>query len=429
MSPQPDPSSAVVGTFREASMHFTHFVNDAFKEFAVTKKSDHSSKDVIEKESLEAAAIDVFKKANIQLTDAEIEGIRKQEPGDGGIAKSEFSEIVYEILHNQIVHEMSLLRQKKLALTANNAEGNNSSSAPANRPAIDRIPNFQKDKENFLVDVGTAECGFYAYTRIDAKTVKATNSKKVPVNFLDDCVVAQHPDLLAKLVKENFGTTEGNISFGLTGANREKYLKDPEPINNLFAALGKKIPKLNWFILSGQKEAQSEFIAVQYLADKCGFGKVDAVIGAGSGSCQMSSSSVIASIPVGNKTPDKEPLLGASSQDKIYSWIARVSHEMKKANMRPSPGTFVGISAMFHAAKAAGIAGSSLSKKDAINGFDTALTKMIAENDQRNMYNVAMARTLILFLLTDDSKIFFQRNWKIGDEEMVANWTLGLVSK
>lgn len=419
----PPGSSAVVATFREASKHFTEFVNDVFQEFAAKKAGE--TKDVIESGKLEAAAIAVFKKAQIQLTDVEVEGITRQGT-DVGIGKSEFSEIVYEVLHNQIVHEMGLLRQKKLALTKC-VETNTSSSAPANRPAVDRIPNFKGEQNIFIVDVGTAESGFYAYT-IDANSVKATNTKKVPVDFLNDCIGKQDADLLVNLVNQEFKTTEGHISFGLTGANREKYLNDPEPFNKLFDAVKKRIPKLHWFILSAKKEAQSEFAAVQYLAEKCGFGKVDAVIGAGSGSCQASSSNTVSSIPVGNKTPDKEPLVGTSSQDKIYSWIARVASEINKANMQQLPGTFVGISAMFHAAKAANIAGSALTKKDAISGFDAALTKMVAENDARNMYNVAMARTLLLFLLADDGRIFFQRNWVIGDEEFVANWTLGLVS-
>jgi len=418
----PPGSSAVVATFREASKHFTQFVNDAFQEFA-TKKAD--TKEVIESSKLEAAALAVFEKAQIKLTDVEVEGITRQGTA-AGIAKSEFSEMVYEILHNQIVQEMGLLRQKKLALTKC-METSISPSAPANRPAVDHIPNFKGEKDIFIVDVGTAESGFYAYT-VGADSIQATNTKKVPVDFLNDCIGKQDANLLVTLVKQEFKTTSGHISFGLTGANREKYLLDPEPFNKLFKALKKSIPKLHWFVLSAKTEASSEFLAVQYLAEKCGFGKVDAVIGAGSGSCQASSSKIVASIPVGNKTPDKEPLVGASSQEKIYSWVARVSTEINKANMQPLPGTCVGISAMFHAAKAANIAGSTLTKKDAIDGFDAALIKMIAENDARNMYNVAMARTLLLFLLTDDGKIFFQRNWKIGDEEFVANWTLGVVS-
>lgn len=424
--PPPSPSAVVV-TFKEASKNFSRYVDEVFQEFAGSK-CDESGRETIEISRIEDAASALFNKAQIQLTDVQLEGIKRG--ASKALIKEDFHDVGYEVLQDHVAAELSLSKKRREELLAKCAafQGFASRDAtPSDRPALDRIPDFTHDQKIYIMDVGTTEVGFYIYERTGNAGIKPLNTKKVPMSFLDECISEQKTDKIVKVIQEEYGSTDVKVNIGFTGANRERYLKERGIFDTFFELLVREIPNLTWFILSGTTEARSEFRAVQFLAEKLGFGKVDGVVGAGGGSCQVSTSTNLFSIPVGNKTPEKEPPVGATSQDKIYSWILKVGLEIAKNHITPIPGSFVGISAVYHAAKAAEIAGSTVTKNEAIKAFDVALAKAIAANDARTMYNLTLVRTVLSVIIMDGEKIFFQRNWRIGEDDFVASWTLGLI--
>jgi len=281
-----------------------------------------------------------------------------------------------------------------------------------------------------VVDIGSGEVGFNSFT--DSHGSVQMKNVKVSLNFLKDVIEKSAVDDFAAQVMEHFPDIGTKIVyFGLTGANRDFYLENPEPIRTFFSALEKKM-RLDWFVPSGTMEAECELNAVRYLAKETGIGEVEGVLSAGGGSCQISSKcptsqrSNVYSIPFGNKSPEKINLYGNTARDKLASWSSILSRAIGKLDLEPLHGTYVGISAMFYGAKACKITGSVVSKYDALDALDKAINDSVNQNDERNMYNLSMVRCLILMVLADDAKIFFQRNWKVGTEELVATWTLGL---
>jgi len=70
-----------------------------------------------------------------------------------------------------------------------------------------------------------------------------------------------------------------------------------------------------------------------------------------------------------------------------------------------------------------------VTKSDALKKIDERLNVCVEEEIEKDMWNLAMMRSILLLVLADDAKIIFQRNWKVGNDELVATWSLGLYVK
>eukprot|EP00397_Hematodinium_sp_SG-2012_P023612 GEMP01024546.1.p1 GENE.GEMP01024546.1~~GEMP01024546.1.p1 ORF type:complete len:430 (+),score=90.42 GEMP01024546.1:101-1390(+) len=425
----PEPTVAgCVAAFLQDSKDFPALLGKVFAEFATDG--------VIEKQNLRSAYSSLFSSMQVNLSDTELDTLCNDTTD--GARKNDFTDCACRILQGRISSELSALRRRRSEMlddcanvvTSARRSSNASSTAKQREdfPALDRFPNLKDEKRALLLDIGSGELGFYVYERADDGAVLLKNDKKVPCSFLEQCLDSNDLEKFASLVLEHYGTLDEAVYAGLTGINRERYLTNREPFDLFFEAVTEKIPKIQWFIPSAKQEAELELTAVQYLAAKCGFGEIDGVLSAGGGSCQISCRNNFYLIPVGSKTYDKIQLFGATLQEKVYSWMITVSNELHKTRLKPLSGVFVGISGMFYAAKAAGITGKTITKEEALTQIDEALAKALGADDQRNVYNLAMVRVLLLSALTDDAKVFFQRNWKVGEDEMVATWTLGLFS-
>eukprot|EP00928_Gymnodinium_smaydae_P008522 TRINITY_DN13101_c0_g2_i1.p1 TRINITY_DN13101_c0_g2~~TRINITY_DN13101_c0_g2_i1.p1 ORF type:complete len:1186 (+),score=269.39 TRINITY_DN13101_c0_g2_i1:291-3848(+) len=94
-------------------------------------------------------------------------------------------------------------------------------------------------------------------------------------------------------------------------------------------------------------------------------------------------------------------------------------------------GLFVGISAVFYAAKAAKCDQQILDR-------DVFLTKLRAKRTQlmgdggtkgRDLANLTLVIALVESVLHRTARIVCKRNWKVGDADFVATWTLGMYLK
>jgi len=355
----------------------------------------------------------------------------------------DFQEMVYTAMQAQLDKEMGALREERQAFiqgVAGTPKRHRTSTSHHQHVAstLQPAPAYRLPKVGrgnvFVVDIGSGEVGFNSFT--DSHGTVEMKNVKISLNFLKEVIEKNAVDEFAAKVTEHFPHVgEKTVYFGLTGANRDSYANDPGPIQNFFSALQRKM-KLDWFVPSGTMEAECELNAVRYLAKLTGIGEIEGVLSGGGGSCQISSKcpkskqSNVYSIPFGNKSPEKIHLFGDTVRDKLLSWTTVLSQAIGKLDLQELHGTYVGISAMFYGAKAAKIAGSAVSKYEALAAIDHAINDSVEKNNERNMYNLAMVRCLILMILAEDAKIFFQRNWKVGEEELVATWTLGLyVSK
>lgn len=338
-------------------------------------------------------------------------------------------DVVSRAMHAQLSAELSSLREEREQMV--HSIGNSSNGVQLSNAAELKPPTIPKKGPLKVLDIGSGEIGFNSFDTT-ADVVKMNNTK-VTCNFLKEYLEPQEVKKFVDAILEHFPQSENEkIYIGLTGANREFYAKNPEPMQKYFLEMEKYV-KLEWFVPSGEQEAQYELSAVKYLSLQTGVGKIDGVISGGGGSCQMSTSRGILpkvySIPLGNKSPEKFPLFGEKVQDKLSHWYSLLGREIGfdiGRDFEPFSGKYVGISAMFYGAKSAGITGRFLTKTQALEKIDKRLNVCLDEGNERDVWNLAMMRSVLLLILADDAEIFFQRNWKVGNEELVATWSLGM---
>eukprot|EP00403_Amphidinium_massartii_P020864 CAMPEP_0178393008 /NCGR_PEP_ID=MMETSP0689_2-20121128/11968_1 /TAXON_ID=160604 /ORGANISM="Amphidinium massartii, Strain CS-259" /LENGTH=1116 /DNA_ID=CAMNT_0020013591 /DNA_START=121 /DNA_END=3468 /DNA_ORIENTATION=- len=100
---------------------------------------------------------------------------------------------------------------------------------------------------------------------------------------------------------------------------------------------------------------------------------------------------------------------------------------------RERRGMFVGISAVFYAAKLANCAEMVLDRDTFLNRLDRKMGELLAAGgkDGRGLANIVLVHSLVETVLHKTALIVCKRNWTVGEgtalrTEFVATWTLGL---
>jgi hypothetical protein len=184
-----------------------------------------------------------------------------------------------------------------------------------------------------------------------------------------------------------------------------------------------------------------------------------------SSSNQVMRTSEFTSIPAGNKTPLTADTLGYAmwprtepmTEEKIEKWRNHIQTEIGKMDLPPNlkgnlRGVYIGISAVFYAAKSAGCAEELLPKAIFLERLREKLRKLLDDppppkekngeevHDHREFSNLVLVETLISNVLAETAWIVCKRNWRAqpasllarGDEDVgelpqyVATWSLGL---
>lgn len=159
-------------------------------------------------------------------------------------------------------------------------------------------------------------------------------------------------------------------------------------------------------------------------------------VSAGGGSCQMSmnggadSALQLFSIPVGNRVPIVEGMFSKPVLDEEREhWRQRIRSELTHAAVpRKARGFFVGISAAFHAMKAAKMADRLITKQQALDALEATLKELPAD-DQRSIANLTLVYELLNWVFDDEAYFLFRRIWKFDDREYTSTWTLGLYTQ
>ena len=104
-------------------------------------------------------------------------------------------------------------------------------------------------------------------------------------------------------------------------------------------------------------------------------------------------------------------------------------------------GLVVGISAAYHAAKLCGLDEKLLPSKDVLDtvnqfindlqeknnfeGDDEKAIRKAKEKHCQSLTNLCNLRSLVQYLLDDNTWMYFKRNWEMqtGHEQFIANWT------
>lgn len=155
-------------------------------------------------------------------------------------------------------------------------------------------------------------------------------------------------------------------------------------------------------------------------------------ISAGGGSSQLTLTGEryglqLFSAPCGNRTPITEGIFSAPvTSEQLQTWAASVHSSLVHANFPQGlTGLFVGISAVFYAAKECGLAGKFVSRATALQAIHSRLNTL-DRNDLRTAANLVLLQGLLQFAFADNSFFLFRRDWSLGDESLTATWTLGL---
>jgi len=136
------------------------------------------------------------------------------------------------------------------------------------------------------------------------------------------------------------------------------------------------------------------------------------------------------SVPVGNRVPIVE---GIFSRPVLASerglWAERVRTELSKASFpKGVRGLYVGISAVFHAVKAAGAADRVVGLRTVCRALRDKLDAIDPE-DQRTIANLILVSELLEWVFDESAGFVFKREWKTEDGDFVATWTLGLFTQ
>jgi len=157
-------------------------------------------------------------------------------------------------------------------------------------------------------------------------------------------------------------------------------------------------------------------------------------ISAGGGSSQLALCGAVRnsivqlySMPIGNRVPIVEKLFSTPvTWAERSDWVERIRGSLQSTDFPQGVcGMFVGISAMYHAAKKVGIADCIVTKQEVMLAFAEYLATMDS-NDHRVVANLTLVKEIIGWVFADSGASFlFKRNWVSGEETYIAGWTLG----
>jgi len=172
--------------------------------------------------------------------------------------------------------------------------------------------------------------------------------------------------------------------------------------------------------------------ALQAMVRRCCF---SGTISAGGGSSQLTLTGCVRngmaqmfSMPIGNRVPIVGRLFSTpATWEERADWVERIREGLRSSQFpKGVQGLFVGISAMYHAAKVAGVIERIVTKREAMKAFADALAQLDANADHRSIANLTLAQEIIRWVFDDDySCMLFKRNWHANGTEYVASWTLG----
>eukprot|EP00927_Polykrikos_kofoidii_P011128 TRINITY_DN14698_c1_g1_i1.p1 TRINITY_DN14698_c1_g1~~TRINITY_DN14698_c1_g1_i1.p1 ORF type:complete len:1153 (+),score=211.18 TRINITY_DN14698_c1_g1_i1:34-3459(+) len=174
--------------------------------------------------------------------------------------------------------------------------------------------------------------------------------------------------------------------------------------------------------------------SLQALLRRCNF---SGTISAGGGSSQLTlsassihSSAQLYSMPIGNRVPIVERLFSTPvTWSERSIWVQRIQTGLQRSSFPVGlPGVFVGISAMYYAAKHAGIEDRIVSKDEVVEAFAVALAKLDGQ-DHKDIANLTLVKEIISRTFAEESCFLFKRNWDVGSQRFVAGWVLGCFSR
>jgi len=170
---------------------------------------------------------------------------------------------------------------------------------------------------------------------------------------------------------------------------------------------------------------------LQAMVRRCTF---SGTISAGGGSSQLSLAGLerggatqLYSLPVGNRFPIINRMFSKPVEiDERSLWVERIRDGLRSSSFPQGvTGLFVGISAMYYAAKAAGVANRIVAKQEVVLKLSDTLSK-VDVNDHRTVANLTLVKEIISWTFDENKSCFlFKRNWRAGGTEHVAGWTLG----
>jgi hypothetical protein len=172
--------------------------------------------------------------------------------------------------------------------------------------------------------------------------------------------------------------------------------------------------------------------ALQAMVRRCCF---CGTISAGGGSSQLTLTGCVRntmdqmfSMPIGNRVPIVGRLFSTPvTWEERGDWVERIRDGLRSSQFpKGVQGLFVGISAMYHAAKVAGVTERLVTKREAMKAFADSLARLDANADHRSIANLTLVQEIIRWVFDDDhSCMLFKRNWHANGTEYVASWTLG----
>mmetsp|Transcript_34331 Transcript_34331/g.80332 ORF Transcript_34331/g.80332 Transcript_34331/m.80332 type:complete len:950 (-) Transcript_34331:7-2856(-) len=267
-----------------------------------------------------------------------------------------------------------------------------------------------------------------------------------------DLVLAQGglSDMLIDRTFQTLMQSEGHMSPRSPRSGTSHKLEEPEPVSKEAAKRRlhfRGVSALNtsaldcealedMFDADGLKKAAAEDANLQALVRSTSF---CGTISAGGGSCQLALAGLtrdhlvqLYSMPAGNRSPVDNglfPKKGEVSREKQLEWtLAARGLLASHFPQQKLQGFYVGISAVYHAAKSAGVADRFVSQSEAVGALTATLAKL-ERTDVRSIANITLVKEMIEGLFEPELTLFlFKRNWKVGDCTYVAGWTLGLYS-
>jgi hypothetical protein len=128
---------------------------------------------------------------------------------------------------------------------------------------------------------------------------------------------------------------------------------------------------------------------------------------------------------------------GPTSRAKLEEWKALVECCAEESELPKSQrGLFVGITAIFYAAKLAGCDSHILGKQEFLAALDSKTQDLLASGGSgRDLANLTLVAALVDHVLHHKAKIVCKRSWACpspagnSPSDVVATWTLGMYLK
>lgn len=133
------------------------------------------------------------------------------------------------------------------------------------------------------------------------------------------------------------------------------------------------------------------------------------------------------SIPIGNRVPIKEKVFSNKvTPSERLAWAQRVWHALESSgHPRGLEGLFVGISAVYYAAKTCKVEDRLVQRNEAIDALEKTLDNL-DPSDHRTIANLTLVRELLEYSFGAGAVFLFKRNWRVEDQQFAATWTLGM---